>query len=76
MTSSSPAVSAVRVWPPPSPRQFPASGMLGSGMIAGVTTSVLRAANDRVSSTRPNASATRTCSGPIVYLPRAPDWMG
>jgi len=50
--------------------------MLGSGTIAGVTTSVLRAANARVSSTRPNASATRTCSGPIVYLPRVPDWMG
>ncbi len=76
MTSSSPAVSAVLVWPPPSPRQFPASDRLGNGMIAGVTTRVFRAANERVSSTRPNASATRTCSGPIVYLPRAPDWMG
>jgi hypothetical protein len=45
-------------------------------MIAGVTTRLLRAANERVSSTRPNASATRTCSGPMVNLPRAPDWMG
>jgi len=50
--------------------------VLGRGTIAGVTTSTLRAANDRVSSTRPKASATRTCSGPIVYLPRVPDWMG
>ena len=35
-----------------------------------LTTSVLLVLNDRLISTRPNASATRTRSGPMVNLPR------
>ena len=38
--------------------------------ILGVTTSVLVVLNDRLISTRPNESATRTRSGPMVNLPR------
>src|SRR3984885_511296 len=59
-----------------SPSQLPASGGRVSGTIAGVTVSVEVVVNARVIDTRPNESATRTRSGPIVYLPRmsAPSW--
>ena len=56
-----------------SPSQFPASGGRASGMIRGVTVSVLVVVKARVIDTSPKESATRTCSGPIVYLPRVSD---
>ena len=61
----------VRIPPPPSPSQLLAAVARGSGQILGVTTSVLVVPNDRLISTSPNASATRTRSGPMVNLPRA-----
>ena len=53
-----------------SPSQLPASGGRDSGTIAGVTVSVDVEVNARVIETRPKESATRTRSGPMVYLPR------
>ncbi len=41
----------------------------GSATIFGVTTSMLVVLNERLISTRPNMSATRTRSGPMVNLP-------
>ena len=56
-----------------SPSQFPATGGRLSGTIWGVTVSVLVVVKARVIDTSPNESATRTWSGPIVYLPRVSD---
>ena len=61
----------VRIPPSPSPSQLLCASARGSDKILGVTTSVLVVLNDRLISTRPNASATRTLSGPRVNLPRA-----
>jgi hypothetical protein len=47
----------------------------GQRVILGVTTSVLLVLNDRLISTSPNESATRTRSGPMVNLPRLSDWI-
>ena len=60
----------VRIPPSPSPSQLLCALTRGSEKIRGVTTSVLLVLNDRLISTRPNASATRTRSGPMVNLPR------
>ena len=46
-----------------------------SAWIFGVTTSVLVVLNDRLISTSPNVSATRTRSGPMVNLPLVSDWI-
>ena len=68
--SSSPTAEIVRIPPSPSPSQLLRAAARGSGKIFGVTTSVLVVLNDRLISTSPNASATRTRSGPMVNLPR------
>jgi len=68
-TSSSPAAAAVRARPSPSPRQLPLTTARGSGTTFGVTTNVVRAENERPSSTRPKASAIRISSGPTSNLP-------
>ena len=68
--SSSPTAEIVRIPPSPSPSQLLCAAARGSGKILGVTTSVLVVLNDRLISTSPNASATRTRSGPMVNLPR------
>ena len=59
-----------------SPSQYPPSGGRASGTIRGVTVSAEVEVNARVIDTRPNESATRTRSGPTVYLPRVsePSW--
>ncbi|HWG03015.1 MAG TPA: hypothetical protein VG164_14345 [Trebonia sp.] len=54
-----------------SPSQLPPSGGRASGMIRGVTVSVFTDVKALVIATSPNESATRTRSGPTVYLPRA-----
>src|SRR5450756_1619878 len=56
-----------------SPNQWPAVGGRLSEMMRGVTVSVDVEVNARVIETSPKESATRTRSGPIVYLPRAPE---
>ena len=71
--SSSPMADIVRIPPSPSPSQLLSAAARGSGKIFGVTTSVLVALNERLISTSPNASATRTRSGPMVNLPLASD---
>ena len=72
--SSSPAAATVRIPLSPSPRRLPGIATRGSGVISGVTTNVLLLVNDRPIATRPKESATRICSGPIVYLPRWSMW--
>ena len=56
-----------------SPNQWPASGGRLSATIRGVMVSVEVEVNARVIETSPNESATRTRSGPIVYLPLVPE---
>src|SRR5580700_2117500 len=73
--SSSPIAEIVRIPPSPSPSQLLCAAARGSGKILGVTTSVLVVLNDRLISTSPNASATRTRSGPMVNLPRVSEWI-
>src|SRR6201992_2894720 len=73
--SSSPAAATVRRPLSPSPSRLPAIETRGSRTRVGVTTSVLLRAKDRPMADSPKLSATRTWSGPMVYLPRWSIWI-
>ncbi len=76
ITSSSPAAEVSRDRPSPSPAHERLITVLDNGTTRGVTTKLVRPDSDRLSSTSPNASATRSCSGPISNRPRRSDRSG
>ncbi len=71
MTSSALPVANARGLLSPEPVHAPPSGMLGSGIVRGVTVRRDVAWNVRPSSTSPNGSVTRTDIGPISNWPRS-----
>jgi len=63
--SSSPRIATDRLTLSPPDSHAPPSLIGGSGCTAGTTVRMSTAVNDRVSSTSPNGSASRSLSGPI-----------
>ena len=76
MTSSSPAIDVSLARPSPSPAQDRLMTVRASGTTRGVTMNMVRPDSDRLTSTRPNESATRSWSGPISNLPRTSERRG